>query len=142
MERFEFNIKDQFLAYFNDDKRNLTNPEIFFVFGIMNKDTGRVFNPDDDGYLVYDKKFDFISEESQLWINHFINVSIRTRPDLFLVDEIVTEWNDYLRNMQWFCSDIMGLQDKDVHKKIYLPYKRDILVRCRNEINQMLVSGF
>ena len=67
------------MAYFNDEKRNLTNPEIFFVFGIMNKDTGRVFNPDDDGHLVYDYKFDFLSEESQIWLNHFISTSIASR---------------------------------------------------------------
>lgn len=139
-ENFEFELKDNFWSYVNEEKRNLTNPEIFFVFGIEGKDTGRIFNPDDDGHLVYDKNFDFMDETSQLWINHFINVSIANRSDLFLGEELVNEWNDYLRSIQQMCHKTLELDTKDIYTKIQLPYKPDKLSKCRDEINSFLVS--
>ena len=95
-ENFEFHVKDQFWSYLNEEKRNLTNPEIFFVFGIIDKDNGRLFNPDDDGHLIYDKRFDFLDPSAQIWLNKFINVSIASRTDLFLASEIVEEWTRYI----------------------------------------------
>jgi len=53
-ENFEFYVKDQFSAYVNEERRNLTNPEIFYIFGIKGRDTGKIFNPDDDGYIEYE----------------------------------------------------------------------------------------
>lgn len=139
-ESFEFNIKDQFLAYFNEEKRNLTNPEIFFVFGIMNKDTGRVFNPDDDGHLVYDEEFDFMSEDSQLWLHNFITSYLASRRDLFLVDDIVREWRSYIQSMQTVCSKIFGLEDKDI-TQILLPFPREKLMQCRNNVNEIFLGS-
>jgi hypothetical protein len=132
-ENFEFNTKDRFLSYINEEKRNLTNPEIFFVFGILNIDTGRVFNPDDDGHLLYDKKFDFFAPASQLWLNDFINVSLASRPDLFQADEIVQEWRDYLFQIQLLCHSIFEIDDKQT-ERIHLPYSRDKLVKCNQAI--------
>ncbi len=139
-ESFEFKIKDQFLAYFNEERRNLTNPEIFFVFGVMNKDTGRVFNPDDDGHLIYDANFEFLSEESQLWLHHFITQAVASRTDLFLAKEIVDEWRAYLINLQYMCSDenSLNLIGKDFLNEIFLPYRPEGLIRCRDEIQAFL----
>ena len=141
-ENFEFELKDNFWSYVNEERRNLTNPEIFFVFGIEGKDTGRIFNPDDDGFLVYDKNFDFMDENSQMWINNFINVSIANRSDLFLGKELVKEWNDYLMSIQQMCYKTLGLDEKLIYKKILLPYKPDKLRKCRDEINSFLVRFF
>lgn len=108
-ENFEFELKDRYMSYANDERRNLTNPEIFFVFGMKDKDTGRLFNPDDDGYLIYDKNFDFMAPESQIWLNTFINSSLASRRDLFLPDELVYEWNAYLAQIQQFCYQTLNL---------------------------------
>jgi protein dispatched 1 len=140
-EKFEFETKDQFSSYVNEEKRNLTNPEIFFVFGILNKDTGRIFNPDDDGHLLYDKQFDFFDNDSQVWLNNFINVSIASRPDLFQAEEIVQEWTSYLFQIQLFCHDIFGIDDKTMNKQIALPFPREKLIKCRETINSMLVDS-
>lgn len=140
-ENFEFSIKDEFWSYVNEEKRNLTNPEIFFIFGIIDKDNGRVFNPDDDGHLVYDKTFDFLDKKSQVWLNEFINVSLAQRRDLFLVDEIVDEWRKYLFQMQQFCWETMNIPVEMIHTNIYLPYERDGLSKCQAEINSFLVNS-
>ena len=138
-ENFEFDLKDRFWAYVNEEKRNLTNPEIFFVFGVRDKDTGRVFNPDDDGYLKYDDAFDFLDPTSQLWLHNFINVSIASRPDLFLGAELIDEWIKYLISMQQFCYKTMNLDARKVTTEVLLPYKRESLSKCRDEINTFLV---
>jgi hypothetical protein len=137
-ESFEFKIKDQFLAYFNEEKRNLTNPEIFFVFGVMNKDTGRIFNPDDDGHLVYDNNFEFSSRESQVWLDRFINQAVASRPDLFLADEIVREWREYLFHLQMLCAETLHIDGKDVLNDIFLPYAPEDMTQCRNEMQVLL----
>jgi hypothetical protein len=54
--------------------------------------------------LVYDHDFDLFSEDSQIWLNHFINTTLASRRDLFLVDEIVKEWKAFLVWMQWLCA--------------------------------------
>lgn len=140
-ENFEFSVKDEFWSYVNEEKRNLTNPEIFIVFGIKDKDTGRVFNPDDDGHLVYDQNFDFLEKTSQIWLNKFINVSLAKRRDLFLVDEIVHEWNRYLIQMQQFCYETMNIPEMDIYSKIHLPYERESLAKCQEEIKSFLVDS-
>lgn len=114
-ENFEFDLKDRYLSYANDERRNLTNPEIFFVFGIIDQDTGRLFNPDDDGHLIYDRRFDFLDPASQLWLNEFINKSLASRRDLFLPDELVNEWHAYLSQMQQFCYQTMNLTLEQVN---------------------------
>lgn len=111
------------------------------MFGVLDRDTGRVFNPDDDGYLLYDKQFDFLAPQSQIWLNKFINESLASRRDLFLADEIVEEWIQYLIQMQTFCWDIMGLPQYESMTKIFLPYSRNSLSGCRKEINNMLVNS-
>lgn len=115
LEYFEFQLKDKYLSYSNDERRNLTNPEIFFVFGVKGKDTGRLFNPDDDGHLIYDKKFDFLAPESQVWLHNFINSSLASRRDLFTPDELVDEWIAYMHQMQQFCYETMNISMEQVH---------------------------
>jgi predicted RND superfamily exporter protein len=111
------------------------------VFGIQDKDTGRVFNPDDDGHLVYDKSFDFLDEKSQLWLNDFINKSIASRRDLFLVDDIVSEWKTYLFQMQMICSNTLDIDETKMNTEIFLPYPRKKLSKCRDEVNDLLVNS-
>jgi protein dispatched 1 len=141
LENFEFILRDQFPVYINAEKRNFTNPDVFFVFGIGDKDNGRVFNPDDSGFLVFDQQFDLLDSQTQLWLNNFINTSIASRPDLFLVDEIVEEWSNYLYSMQQYCYGEMGLPPNEIFTKLHLPYNRDGLVKCRNEIRSMLYNS-
>lgn len=140
-ENFEFVVKDEILAYINEEKRNLTNPEIFFVFGIKGRDTGSIFDPDDEGFLDYDKNFDFLDPISQQWLNDFINISIANRTDLFLGQELVKEWNDYLRSIQQMCYKTLGLDPTQIFKKIFLPYERESLSKCRDEINSFLQNS-
>lgn len=130
LENFEFDLKDKYLSYVNDERRNLTNPEIFFVFGIKGKDTGRLFNPDDDGHLVYDRRFDFLSPEAQIWLNHFINSSLASRRDLFLSDELVHEWIAYLSQMQQFCYQTMNLTFEQVLRPFMCSLLSCIVLSC------------
>lgn len=141
MENFEFDIKDQYLSYVNEERRNLTNPEIFFVFGINGRDTGSIFDPDDDGYLEYDRHFDFLDPVSQQWINDFINISIANRPDLFMSEDIVREWNNYLISIQQLCWETLGLEPTKIFSQIFLPYERNGLSKCRDEINSFLQNS-
>jgi hypothetical protein len=141
MENFEFHTRDKFWSYVNEEKRNLTNPEIFFVFGIIDKDTGRLFNPDDDGHLLYDKKFDFLTKPSQVWLHKFISQFIASRPDLFLAKELVDEWITYLYQMQQYCYETLNISSNEVNKKIFLPFEREKLSKCRDEINGFLVNS-
>ncbi len=137
-ENFEFNLKDNMSAYINEEKRNLTNPEIFFLFGIYNHDTGRYFNPDDDGYLVYDRRFDFLAENAQVWLYEFINKTLASRRDLFLVDEVVKEWNTYLKQIQQLCYDTLQPKSLD---EINIPYKREKLSKCQDEIKKIVSNS-
>ena len=132
-EKFEFKMRDKFLSYVNEEKRNLTNPEIFILFGIIDKDTGSTFDPDDDGYLVYDKDFDFFSKESQAFLHKFITETLKSRNDLFLAEPIITEWNEYLNNMKLFCN----LPTIDP----ILPMEPEILKKCQIELNSLLVNS-
>ena len=111
------------------------------MFGISNKDTGRIFNPDDDGHLLYDKNFDFFEPKSQMWLNNFINVSIASRPDLFQADEIVQEWTRYLFQIQLICYDIFGIDESKINTEIFLPFAKEKLSQCRESINSMLVNS-
>ena len=135
-ENFEFGLRDQFLAYVNHEQRNMTNPEIFFVFGIRNEDTGRVFDPDDDGHLMFDPNFNFLREQSQQWVDKFISEHLNQSNDLFLSQEIVTEWHNYLSRMQLFCSKILNVSSFD--GKVKLPFQSDKLEKCQEKIKKLL----
>lgn len=139
-ENFEFKMKDHFLSYVNEEKRNLTNPEVFFVFGIIGKDNGDIFNPDDDGHLVYDKHFDFLDQGSQIWLNDFINKSIASHPELFLGKQIVQEWNDYLLSIQQLCWKTLGLDAAHIFTP-KIPYGREGLSKCREEIASFMQNS-
>ncbi|RNA07693.1 dispatched -like protein [Brachionus plicatilis] len=143
-ENFEFGLRDQFLAYVNHEQRNMTNPEIFFVFGISNEDTGRVFDPDDDGHLLFDANFNFLSEHSQLWVNEFITKRLNESRHLFLSADIVSEWQDYLFQMQFFCQKILAVNL--FSGRVELPFESDKLHRCQEKIKKLLedsdLAGF
>lgn len=134
-ENFEFALRDQFLAYVNHEQRNMTNPEIFFVFGISNEDTGRVFDPDDDGHLIFDTNFNFLNEQSQLWVNEFITKRLNESSELFLSEEIVNEWQAYLSNMKFSCAKILNLNP---FGKTELPFESQKLEKCQENIKQLL----
>lgn len=139
-ENFEFRMKDKFLSYVNEEKRNLTNPEVFFVFGIIGQDNGDIFDPDDDGHLVYDKHFDFLDQSSQIWLNDFINEKIASHPELFIGEQIVKEWNEYLISIQQLCWEILGLNSVDIFVP-RIPYGREGLSKCREEIASFMQNS-
>ena len=140
-ENFEFQLKDRFWSYVNEEKRNLTNPDIFFVFGIEGKDTGSKFNPDDDGYLLYDKNFDFFDPKSQVWVDKFIRDYIGNRTDLFMSHDIVDEWETYLKQIQLFCHKTLEPIDENNENEIKLPYKRESLMGCTKDVESMLLDS-
>jgi hypothetical protein len=135
-ENFEFHIKDHFFSYFNEEKNNVTNPDIFFIFGVYGKDTGDIFNPDDDGHLIYDPNFDFTARESQIWLNNFITKSMTSRRDLFLIDELIDEWKKYFAQLEIFCSD--SSENKLGLNKTGIPYDPDQLNACMYEVRGFL----
>ena len=114
--------------------------QVFFVFGIRGEDNGRIFDPDDDGHLEYDPRFDFLDPESQVWLNHFINVSVRGHPELFLGAQIVQEWNDYLISIQQLCWKTLARPADKIFVP-HIPYERESLSRCRLEIASFLQNS-
>lgn len=76
-ERFEYQMRDKFLSYINEDKDNVTNPLLVFIFGVEETDLVHPFNPDQERYLnndtlIYNKKIDFYDPQTLRWFDKFL----------------------------------------------------------------------
>ena len=89
-------MRDQFLAYINEDKDNVTNPLLIFVFGVEDIDLVHPFNPDQDRFvdnenIVYNKKIDFYDPNVLRWFDTFLKDL--NRSELFInVEETYSQW--------------------------------------------------
>ena len=93
-ERFEYHMRDQFLSYINEDKENVTNPLLIFVFGIEDNDLIHPFYPDDlkkkPGF-IYDKNIDLYDPSILRWFDSFLKDL--NRSELFInVEETYSQW--------------------------------------------------
>ena len=95
-ERFEYQMRDQFLSYINEDKDNVTNPLLIFTFGVEDIDLVHPFNPDkekfiDNENIVYNKKIDFYDPKVLRWFDTFLRDL--NRSELFInVHETYSQW--------------------------------------------------
>jgi hypothetical protein len=95
-ERFEYEMRDQFLSYINEDKDNITNPLLIFVFGVEETDLIHPFNPDKERYvdnenIIYNKKIDFYDPNILRWFDTFLRDL--NRSELFVnVQETYSQW--------------------------------------------------
>ena len=91
-ERFEHQMRDEFLAYINEDKENITNPLLVFIFGIEDKDLVHPFYPDrDNKNIVFNTKIDFYDPKILRWLDTFMKDL--NRSELFVnVQETYAQW--------------------------------------------------
>jgi hypothetical protein len=95
-ERFEYQMRDQFLSYINEDKDNITNPVLIFVFGVEDTDLVHPFNPDQERFIdneniVYNKRIDFYDPNILRWFDSFLKDL--NRSELFVnVQETYSQW--------------------------------------------------
>jgi hypothetical protein len=95
-ERFEYQMRDEFLSYINEDKDNVTNPILIFTFGVEETDLVHPFYPDkenlvDNQTIVYNKKFDFYDPKVLRWFDTFLKDL--NRSELFInVQETYSQW--------------------------------------------------
>jgi hypothetical protein len=62
------------------------------IFGAMGKDNGNYLNPDDTGYLVFDKEFDFYDKATQVWLRAFCTDLLKQN---FLARDAVSRYQCY-----------------------------------------------
>ncbi|CAF3558272.1 unnamed protein product [Rotaria sp. Silwood1] len=96
-ERFEYQMRDQFLSYINEDKENVTNPLLIFIFGIEDTDLIHPFYPEDGKInqnkqnLIYNKNIDFYDPNILRWFDIFLKDL--NRSDLFInVQQTYSQW--------------------------------------------------
>jgi hypothetical protein len=95
-ERFEYEMRDEFLSYINEDKDNVTNPILIFTFGVEDIDLVHSFYPDqqkfvDNKNIIYNKKIDFYDPNILRWFDTFLKDL--NRSDLFInVQETYSQW--------------------------------------------------
>jgi hypothetical protein len=95
-EQFEYHMRDQFLSYINEDKDNVTNPLLIFVFGVEETDLINPFNPDKERFvnnenIIYNKKIDFYDPNILRWFDTFLRDL--NRSELFMnVGETYSQW--------------------------------------------------
>jgi hypothetical protein len=96
-ERFEYQMRDQFLSYINEDKDNVTNPLLIFTFGVEDIDLVHPFYPDKEKLtetnekLVYNKKIDFYDPAILRWFDTFLKDL--NHSELFInVQETYSQW--------------------------------------------------
>ncbi|CAF3652461.1 unnamed protein product, partial [Rotaria sordida] len=96
-ERFEYHMRDQFLSYINEDKDNVTNPLLIFIFGIEDSDLIHPFYPEDSKInqnkqnLIYNKNIDFYDPNILRWFDSFLKDL--NRSELFInVQQTYSQW--------------------------------------------------
>lgn len=96
-ERFEYQMRDQFLSYINEDKDNVTNPLLIFIFGIEDTDLIHPFYPEDAKInqnkqsLIYNRNIDFYDPLTLRWFDSFLKDL--NRSDLFVhVQQTYSQW--------------------------------------------------
>ncbi|CAF3371762.1 unnamed protein product [Rotaria sp. Silwood1] len=128
-ERFEYQMRDEFLSYINEDKDNITNPLIVFVFGIEETDLVHPFNPDQERYidnenLVYNKKIDFYNPDTLRWLDTFLKDL--NRSELFTnVQETYAQWLTIGQLLRGFLTPNPNNDIKYNEKEFFVPPTRD-----------------
>ena len=96
-ERFEYQMRDEFLSYINEDKDNVTNPLLIFIFGVEEIDVVHPFYPEQNKVnntkdkLVYNHQIDFYDPKVLRWFDHFLRDL--NRSDLFTnVHQTYSQW--------------------------------------------------
>lgn len=93
-ERFEYEMRDEFLSYINEDKDNVTNPMLIFAFGVEDIDVVHPFHPDRNTSkekLIFNQQIDFYDPKVLRWFDEFLRDL--NRSDLFInVQETYAQW--------------------------------------------------
>lgn len=148
-ERFEYEMRDEFLSYMNEDRDNVTNPQLIFVFGVEDTDLVHPFNPDKTQFvnnesMVYNKKIDFYEPAVLRWFDTFLRDL--NRSDLFTgVEETYSQWLTIGQILQGF---ILQNPSALPAKEFYVPPTREDTLMAMNrlfkffsESNQLASSG-
>ena len=148
-ERFEYEMRDQFLSYINEDKDNVTNPSLIFVFGVEETDLINPFHPDRPRFVnnesvIYNKKFDFYDPAVLRWFDTFLRDL--NRSDLFTgVQETYAQWLTIGHLLQGFLNQNPSASPGN---EFFVPSTREDTLIAMNrlfkffsESNQLASSG-
>ena len=146
-ERFEYQMRDQFLSYINEDKDNVTNPLLIFVFGVEEKDLVHPFYPEEkksEEKFIYNDQIDFYDPNVLRWFDQFLREL--NRSDLFVnVHETYSQWLTIGQLLRGFLySTPQEYQDE----QFFVPPTRNETIIAMNrlfrffsESNQILSAG-
>ncbi|UJR30169.1 hypothetical protein I4U23_017709 [Adineta vaga] len=141
-ERFEYQMRDQFLSYINEDKDNVTNPLLIFIFGIEDTDLVHPFYPEDSKInqnkqnLIYNDNIDFYDPKTLRWFDSFLKDL--NRSDLFInVQQTYSQWLTIGRLLHGFVrSDTKTFLSLD-DKEFYVPSTRNQTVYAMERLFQL-----
>ncbi|CAF0835282.1 unnamed protein product [Rotaria sordida] len=137
-ERFEYQMRDEFLSYINEDKDNITNPLLVFIFGIEDTDLVHPFNPDQQRYidndnLVYNKKIDFYDPDTLRWFDTFLKDL--NRSELFTnVQDTYAHWLTIGQLLRGFLTSNSNNDIKYNENEFFVPSTRNDTMIAMNRL--------
>ncbi|CAF2034049.1 unnamed protein product [Rotaria magnacalcarata] len=151
-ERFEYQMRDEFLSYINEDKENITNPLLIFIFGVEDIDLVHPFNPDqqktvDNENIVFNKKIDFYDPLTLRWLDTFLKDL--NRSELFTnVQNTYSQWLTIGRLLRGFIKKDLSSNSTYDEDEFFVPSTRNEtfvamnqLFKFFNESNQVASSS-
>ncbi|CAF0882361.1 unnamed protein product [Adineta steineri] len=129
-ERFEYQMRDQFLSYINEDKDNVTNPMLIFIFGIEDTDLVHPFYPEDSKInqnkqnLIYNQNIDFYDPKVLRWFDTFLKDL--NRSDLFInVQQTYSQWLTIGQLLRGFTTSDKKSLISSNDKEFFVPSTRN-----------------
>ncbi|CAF1168574.1 unnamed protein product [Adineta ricciae] len=151
-ERFEYQMRDQFLSYINEDIDNVTNPLLIFTFGVEETDLVHPFYPDKQRYvnnktIVFNDKFDFYDPKTLRWLDTFLRDL--NQSDLFTnVQETYAQWLTIGELLRGFLTTGVHKYSSSEDQKFFVPPTRNAtkvalnrLFKFFSESNQLAAAG-
>ena len=129
-ERFEYEMRDQFLSYINEDKDNVTNPLLIFIFGVENTDLVHPFYPEDAKInqnkqnLIYNTKIDFYDPKILRWFNSFLK-DLKQNSLFVNVDQTYEQWLTIGKLIRGFTRKTAKFSSKENDNEFYVPRTRN-----------------
>ncbi|CAF4102545.1 unnamed protein product [Rotaria socialis] len=138
-ERFEYQMRDQFLSYINEDKENVTNPILIFIFGIEDSDLIHPFYPEDAKInqnkqnLIYNTNIDFYDPNILRWFDSFLKDL--NRSDLFVdVQETYSQWLTIGQLLRGFVTPDKNTSTSMYDEEFFVPTTRNQTIEAMSRL--------
>ncbi|CAF0737563.1 unnamed protein product [Adineta steineri] len=137
-ERFEYQMRDEFLSYINEDKDNVTNPLLIFVFGVEDTDLVHPFYPDrkssiTNETMIYNNKIDFYEPETLRWFDSFLKDL--NRSELFVnVEQTYSQWLTIGHLLHGFLNPNSRGDSSYNENEFFIPATRNDTVLAMNRL--------